>query len=222
MDGTRVGLACADGLFLDRRRIAAGDCANFESAHRLLMNRTVEAAVIENGPRTMVAEGLAYDRCQVGVVTRLDPSVTMPDHYIDDPDQMYRVLRTQIDVVLARGVGVLNASDAEVAEMASLCDGEVIFYSTDPDEPRVASHRADGGRAVLARDANVVLATGGEELVLLEIARVPPMRRAGSSCDLECLLAAVAAAWAVGMSSDLIRTGVETFDAVDPSATAGT
>lgn len=221
MDGTRVGLACADGMFLDRRRVAEGDRANFESAHRLLMNRTVEAAVIENGPRTMVAEGLAYDRCQVGVVTRLDPTATLPDHYIDDPDQMYRVLRTQIDVVLARGVGVLNASDPEVAEMASLCDGEVIFYSADPDEPRVASHRADGGRAVLARDASVVLATGGEEIVLVEIARVPPMRRAGNACDVECLLAAVAAAWAVGMPVELIRTGVETFDAVDPSATAG-
>jgi len=221
MDGTRVGTACADGLFLDRRRVADGDRGNFESAHRLLMNRTVEAAVIENGPRTMVAEGLAYDRCQVGVVTRLDPGATLPDHYIESPEQMYRVLRTQIDVVLARGVGVLNASDAAVAEMASLCDGEVIFYSTDPDEPRVASHRADGGRAVLAQRGKVVLATGGEELVLLEIARVPPMRRAGQPCDVECLLAAIAAAWAVGMPTDLIRTGVETFDAVEP-ATAGT
>ena len=217
MDGTRVGLACSDGLFLDRRRVVRGDCANFESAHRLLVNRTVQAAVIENGPRTMVTEGLAYDRCQVGVVTGLDPSITLGEHYIEDADQMYRVLRTQIDVVLPRGVGVLNAADPTVAEMASLCDGEVIFYAVDPAAPPIAPHRADGGRAVVVRDGRLVLATGSEEVALVDIARVPLARRERGGSDLEILLAAVGAAWALGLSADLIRTGIETFDPADPA-----
>lgn len=210
LDGTTVGLACADGLFLDRRRVDAGDCAAFEPAHRLLINRLVEAAVIENGPHAMVAEGLAYDRCQVGVVTRMDASARLPSHYIESPEQMYRVLRTQIDVVLPRGVGVLNAGDPMVAEMASLCDGEVILFAVDPALAAIATHRADGGRAVLLRDGKLLLAAGNDEVALAEASRVP-LARAGRSIDLENLLAAVAAAWALGVPNDLMRTGIETF-----------
>jgi hypothetical protein len=43
---------------------------------------------------------------------------------------MRRVMRTQIDVVLDEGAGVLNADLPEVADLAELCDGEVI--STPP------------------------------------------------------------------------------------------
>jgi len=211
LDGTSVGLACGDGMFLDRRRVDAGDCAAFEPAHRLLINRLVEAAVIENGPYTMVCEGLAYDRCQVGVVTRLDPAARLPAHYIDSEDQMYRLLRTQIDVVLPRGVGVINAADPLVVEMASLCDGEVILFGADPSLPAIATHRDDGGRAVLLRGSTLVLATGREELALADTSRIPLARNGATVVDQENLLAAVAAAWALAIPTDVLRTGIETF-----------
>src|SRR5690606_22012581 len=40
--GLYTGLACGDGLYVDGRRIASGDCAHWEPARRLLMNRRVE------------------------------------------------------------------------------------------------------------------------------------------------------------------------------------
>src|SRR5690606_4402266 len=72
--GRNVGLANGDGLFVKGRRIAEGDCARWKPARRLLMNRFVDAAVIENGARAIVSEGLAYDRCSVGVVDSLERS----------------------------------------------------------------------------------------------------------------------------------------------------
>ena len=39
LSGRYVGLACRDGLFLDRRRVDARDSADWEAGHRLLMNR---------------------------------------------------------------------------------------------------------------------------------------------------------------------------------------
>ncbi len=214
--GTHVGLACGAGLFLDRRTVSAGDCADFESAHRLLLNRMVEAAVIENGPRTMATEGLAYDRCMVGVVPRLDPAAQLADRHIETAEQMYRVVRTQVDVVLPNGVAVLNAADPLVAEMAALCDGEVIFFTADPAAPALAAHRDDGGRAVFVRESKVVLATGPDEVVLVDTARVPLAGGTAASLDIENLLAAIGAAWALGIATDLIRTGIETFDPAGP------
>jgi cyanophycin synthetase len=212
LDGLHVGLACAEGLFMDRRRVEAGDCARFEPAQRLLMNRSLEAAVIENGPRMMVTDGLAYDHCEVGVVTRLDPARTLTEEYIEDADQLYKVLRTQVDVVLPRGVAVLNAADPMVAQMGPLCDGAVIFFATEADAPEVAAHRGNGGRAVLVRDGRIVLATGDDEVTLADLDRVPLAGAEPPEDGIESVLAAVGAAWALGVPAEILRAGIETFE----------
>jgi cyanophycin synthetase len=127
------------------------------------------------------------------------------------------VLRTQVDVVLPNGVAVLNAADPLVAEMAPLCDGEVIFFGADHAAPVIVAHREDGGRAVFVRDGRVVLATGPEELVLAETTRVALADEGSVGLDIGTLLAALGAAWALGISAESIRAGIETFDPTDPS-----
>lgn len=208
LSGKHVGVACAAGAFLDARRAEAGDCVNWQSSHRLLLNRALEAAVFENDGRMMLDEGLAYDRCQVGVVTRIEAPENLEAHYVRTKDDAYNVLRTQVDVVLSDGTAVLNAGDPLVAKMAPLCDGDVILFALD--EAAVAAHRAKGGRAVLARDGAIVLARGGEEKVLAELAAIPAAG-AQSAQEIEQVLAAVGAAWALGIAEDLIRAGAETF-----------
>ncbi len=223
LSGRQVGLACRSGLFLDHRRVDASDCANFEPAHRLLMNRNVQAAVIENDARAILDDGLAYDRCQVGIVTdcQLDPSAAadLERHDVRSGSQMARVLRTQVDVVLPDGVAILNAADAAVAEMKSLCDGEVVFYASHDDPAAlalVAEHRKGGGRAVLLRGGRVVLASGSKEILLADRAIFRAGNRGAAGPLDETLVAAAAAAWALGIAPDLIAAGIETFDA-DPS-----
>lgn len=223
LSGRHVGLACSHGLYLDRRRVQAGDCARFEPAHRLLMNRTVEAAVVENDAQTILDTGLAYDRCHVGIVTdmALDPArrEALARHDVSSADQLHRVLRTQVDVVLSDGVAVLNAGDERVAELAGLCDGEVMFYAADADAAQGAvmtAHRAAGGRAVLLRHGRVVLATGSQELLLADLGQ--HRRGAAPALPPEVLVAAAAAAWAMDISPDLMAAGIETFDAEPPSA----
>src|SRR5690606_6511163 len=61
--GRKVGLASADGLFAGARRVDRRPSAEFEAAQRLLINREVQAAVIETGARTILRDGLPYDRC---------------------------------------------------------------------------------------------------------------------------------------------------------------
>ena len=126
LSGKHVGLACGDGLYFGQRQVEKGNRANWHAAHRVLLNRAVEAAVFENGSVSILSEGLAYDRCQVGVVANIDPADSLPEYYINNAEEMAtKVKRTQVDVVLPDGVAVLNADDPLVADMASLCDGEV-------------------------------------------------------------------------------------------------
>ena len=211
LGGKFTGLACGDGLFLDRRRVEKGDCGNWRCGRQILMNRSVDAAVIENSAEVILGQGLAYDRCQVAVVTGIDPEQYYSDYCIETSEEVFKVFRSQVDVVLPSGVAVLNAADPMVVEMAPLCDGEVIFYAADKDLPVLLEHRARGGRVVYVCGDDLVLGTGIEEVVLLPLARIPFLGLDPSAEQFKTVLAAVAAAWALGTALHVMRTGAETF-----------
>jgi len=211
--GHRTGLACAEGLFLGDRQLEQRDCTDFESGRRLLVNRAVDAAVIEHTARTIATEGLSYDRCAVGVVTSVELADALPERDLRELDQVYDLLRSQVDVVLADGASVLNAADPMVVRMASLSDGEVIFYAANPTLPAIDGHRARGGRSVHTRDGLIVLATGSEESILTSLASVPALREHDEPRRLEAVLAAVATAWSLGLPVEMLRAALETLEA---------
>jgi len=213
LGGRHTGLACRDGLFLERRRVDARDSAHWEAAHRLLVNRAVQAVVIENGADTILRSGLAYDRCAVGIVTDLEGAETLAEFDITESDQMVKVLRTQVDVVLAEGTAVLNAADPRVAGLAPLCDGGVILYASDPKAAALTEHQAAGGKAVLVRQDRVVLANGTSESFLPGLGRLTAWRATHSGVTVDVLLAAVAAGWALNIPLNLIGAGAEAFEA---------
>ncbi len=214
LSGRRTGLACADGLFLDQRCVDALDATGWEAGQRLLINRSVQAAVFENRADTILRTGLPYDRCRVGVVTDLRGAAGLAEFDITDDDQMFRVLRSQVDVVLPGGAALLNAAHAELARMRPLCDGEVIFYGSPPDDAAVAAHRGEGGRALYLRQGQVALATGAAETALPGLGKVASWRkrhgRAGISDS--AVLAAAGAAWALDIPLELIGAGIEAFE----------
>jgi cyanophycin synthetase len=223
LSGRQVGLACDDGLFLGNRKVDARPSAHWDAGQRLLMNRDVDAVVMQNGAAVILEDGMAYDRCAVGVVTDLDDVQGLSQHDVHNVDQLYRVLRTQVDVVLPDGVAVLNADDARVVEMAELCDGDVIFYGRDPASPVLERHRAAGQRTVsIAEDGALVLAEGTRKLHRVRL-DAPVVQRLAQSLGEHTLMAVAAAAWALAVSPELMAAGIETsgVDAM-PTAPAAT
>jgi len=211
LSGKHTGTACSDGIFLDRRQTEKGDCANWKSANRVLMNRAIEAAVFENGSDAILGEGLAYDRCQVGIITNIDVERHTGRFYIETPEHVFNVLRTQIDLVLPTGTAVLNARETMLVDMAPLCDGEVIYFALEPELPAIVAHREQGKRAVIVRYGQIMLASGQGEIVLAKLSEIPLTEGGKSKTQIENILAAVAAAWALDISPDVMRTGIETF-----------
>jgi cyanophycin synthetase len=211
LSGKYVGLTCRDGLYLDQRQVEKGDRASCGAAHKVLLNRSVDAAVLVSSAQSILSEGVAYDRCQVGVVTNILDAAGLDNFYIHDTEQVYNVLRTQVDIVLPDGVAVLNAQDPLVLRMAELCDGSVILFGQDPEIPAITEHRAQGGRAVFVRYGRVVMAAGRDETTLVEVASIPLLQTGAPAYQVDNVLAAVGAAWALGLTQELIRTGIETF-----------
>jgi cyanophycin synthetase len=91
--------------------------------------------------------------------------------------------------------------------MAELCYGDVIFYAPSASLQVLAAHSDDGGRAVFARNGDIVLASGSNETALLSGA----LALAGAAVPPESVLAAVASAWAMQISTELICAGLRTF-----------
>lgn len=211
LSNSYVGMSCSKGLFFGNRVIKKDNVSDWENARRTLLNRAVEAAVIENNHLSMLIEGLAYDRCQVGIVLNIDPTVTFPEYAIYDEDQLFSIVRTQVDVVLPSGAAVLNADDPMVAKMAELCDGEVIFFSRNEDAPIVVEHLKQGGRAVLVREHQIILRVGDRDEQVLRLPKNPKSTPETALWKPVNLAAATAAAWALDIPFNIIAAGTETF-----------
>lgn len=215
--GRCTGLACADGLFLGRRRVQDSNAVNWDDGHRLLLNRAVEAAVIESSAETILGEGLAYDRCSVGVVTNILPQLEDLSYWDVQPTggEYYTtpraIYRTQVDVVLPSGYAVLNAEDELAAGLAGLCDGKVIFFAPDRRNATLDAHLGSGERGVFVADGFITLATGKEETGLCRLSDVPLIGEGQQPEDVAAVLAAVAAGWALDLTDEVIVTGIKTY-----------
>jgi len=213
LSGKRTGLACKDGLFMDQQHLGKNDARGFDDSERLLINRALDAAVFETTPAHILNEGLAYDRCQVGVVTDMPSTddALIQQHDIQTPEQMRTVVRTQVDLVLPEGAAVLNAEDDAVVSLAELSDGEVVFYAKAHDNAHVVAHCQAGGRAVFCRDGHVILARGDQETPLFNLDLELIARLLKNGLHISTLLAAVATAWSLDIAPLLIRAGLKNY-----------
>lgn len=219
--GLRTGLVCSSGLYLDERLVEAGDRAHWNAARRVLMNRTIDAAVIENSSDVILGQGLAYDRCQVGIVTNIHPEHHFGAFDVHTPEKVFNALRTQIDVVLPQGSAVINANDAYASQLAELSDGDVIYFLQamgKEGDALVTSHVANGKRAVVFENQKIALVQGTERQLVVTESDLPNFNNSTRSHQLDNLLAAVAAAWALGVPAELIGIALKTQPALGQAA----
>jgi cyanophycin synthetase len=208
--GHRVGMTNSDGVYVNNRRIDTGDCSGPISARNILLHPDVDAAVFETARGGILREGLAFDRCNVAVVTNLGMGDHLGLNYIKTVDDLAVVKRVVVENVAPNGVAVLNAADPVVARMASTCPGSVTFFARDVHQPIMAAHRARGQRVVYVDKDAIVAAEGGEEQ-RIPLADIPLTRSGTIGFQVENAMAATAAAWGLGIDWDIIRKGLATF-----------
>lgn len=209
--GRRVGMTNTEGIYFDGRRIESGDCSGPQSAQKVLANPLVDVAVLETARGGVLRAGLGFDRCDVAVVTNIGEGDHLGLGGVNDLEMLAKVKRVIVDVVPAHGFAVLNAADPLVANMAKHCKGGVIYFAYSPENEVIKQHRAAGGRAVFVKRDFVVLAEGDVEIPLVALAHVPVTHGGRIRFQVENVLAAAAAASALGVQRDSIRTALETF-----------
>jgi cyanophycin synthetase len=106
-----------------------------------------------------------------------------------------------------------------VAAMAENCPGSVIFFASDRHHPVMATHAARGRRVVYVEDEAIVAAAGGRQQ-RIPLCEVPVTRNGSIGFQVENVMAATAAAWAVGVEWAMIRAALARFDS-DPRSAPG-
>jgi cyanophycin synthetase len=150
---------------------------------------------------------LLFDRCQVAVVTNVGSYDHLGRKYADEV-LLGKALRAPVDIVLPTGFAVLNADDPAVLEMAKHCKGKIVLFSRSETSTDVAQHLSTDGRAVVQSDQQIVLCTGTQREVILDLPALTCPELGLPQFLVDDLLAAVAGAVALGLSGEEIRLGV--------------
>ncbi|MEY3215906.1 MAG: Cyanophycin synthetase, partial [Pseudomonadota bacterium] len=208
--GLRVGMTNTDGVYVNGHQTDSGDCSGPRSARNVLMHPETDAAVFETARGGLLREGLAFDRCQVAVVTNLGTGDHLGLNYITTLEDLTVVKRVIVLNVEPSGMAVLNANDPAVAAMGRHCPGDVTFFALDVNQPVLATHRAQGKRVVYLDNGDLV-AQKGQQMHRIPLSQVPLTRNGQIGFQTENVLAAVGAAWAVDVPWAVIANGLSTF-----------
>jgi len=208
--GLRVGMTNTDGVYIAGQRIDTGDCSGPKSARNVLQHPDVDAAVLETARGGMLREGLAFDRCDVAVVTNIGSGDHLGLNYITTLEDLVVLKRVIVQNIAPNGTAVLNAADPAVVAMAKHCAGSVTYFALDRNLPVMATHLALGQRAVYVKGGDLV-AEHGAQLWRLPLSGVPITLGGSIGFQVENVLASVAAGWALGLDWEVVRQALASF-----------
>ena len=208
--GLRVGMTNTDGVYVDGTCIDTGDCSGPKSARSVLLHPDVDAAVLETARGGVLREGLAFDRCDVAVVTNIGSGDHLGLNYITTVRELSVLKRVIVQNVATTGTAVLNAVDPNVSAMASKARGAVTFFALDKYHPVMATHRAQGHAVVYVENGYIVASRGDFEQKL-PLAEIPITMGGTIGFQVENVMASVAAAWALNIPWNTIRLGLAGF-----------
>jgi cyanophycin synthetase len=138
--GRVVGYTTTDGIYIDDHLVEKGDTTGPQSAQVILKDPTVEVAVLETARGGILRSGLAFDKCDVGVILNV-----AADHLgigdIDTLDQLAHLKSVVAETVSINGYAVLNADDPLVAAMAERVKGQIAYFAMNPANELVKNHQ---------------------------------------------------------------------------------
>ena len=210
--GRVVGYTTTDGIYIDDHVVEKGDTTGPQSAQVILKDPTVEVAVLETARGGILRSGLAFDKCDVGVVLNLSA-----DHLgigdIDTLDQMAHLKSVVAESVSINGYAVLNADDPLVAAMADRVKGQVAYFAMNPANELVQYHTRKGGLAAVYENGYLSILKGDWTLRIEQAVHVPVTMQGRAPFMIANALAASLAAFAQGVPIEAIRVALTTFRA---------
>jgi cyanophycin synthetase len=214
LSGMTVGLTSTDGVYIDGKLSVSGDMTGPKSAHMILRDPSVDAAVMETARGGMLRSGLGFSRCNVAACLNISA-----DHLglrgIETVEQLAEVKRVPIEI--ATDAAILNADDPLCLQMADYTDAEKLCYVTmNPSHALVKEHIRVGGEAFVLEQAMnghmITIYNGESHTPLLWTHLIPATVEGRAMHNVQNAMFAAALAYNMNVSLEDIRHGLRTFD----------
>ncbi len=208
--GYTVGFTTTDGVYIGDTLIEEGDCTGPVSAQKVLQDSSVEFAVLECARGGMLRSGLAFDQCDVGVVTNV-----AADHLglrdINSVEDMARVKAIVPESVKPSGYAVLNADNDHTFAMRHDLRCNVALFSMNPAGERIVAHYRAGGLAAVYEDGYITIRRGDERFPVEHIKHIPLAFDGKAPFMIENIMAAVLSVYCQNIPIPLIAEGLRSF-----------
>jgi len=212
----KIGVTTSDGISIDGRVIVKGDTTGPRSAHLVLADPSVDAAVLEVARGGIVRDGLAYDWSDVGLITNIRPDHLGQDG-IEDVADLARIKSLVAERVREGGTIVLNADDPEASRLMDRprlkrLQRRVFYYSTGDQNPLIRAHIERDGGAFYIENGVVFEARAAQARPLIRIEDIPFTLRGRAGFQVANALGAIAACRALGVGGEQVAAGLRTFE----------
>jgi cyanophycin synthetase len=215
--GKTVGLTNTTGVYINDEKILDADASGPKSARMVLRDPTVDVAVLETARGGMLREGLAFDRCDVGIVLNVTA-----DHLglkgVDTLEDLAAVKSIVTEAVSRRGVSVLNGDDPLTLRMARHAGGRIGYFTLEggPEmSPFLQKHIAEGGLVVARersmRGGDLVIHDRGARTFVVHGDEIPATLGGMAEFNIANALAAITAGHALGATTQTIAEALKAF-----------
>jgi cyanophycin synthetase len=202
-----VGMTSTEGIYINNKSLSKGDHSGPQSAQVVLRHPQVQVAVLETARGGILRSGLGYDYADVAIITNISED-HLGQYGIDNLHDLKKVKSLVAEQVQRHSYVVLNADDHQVVSLASQTKGRVILFSTKLRNKKVCRHLAFGGTAVVVEKGRILICSGGDSSFVSHLSKIPLTWGGKALHNVQNVLAAVSACWALGYSAAQIRRAV--------------
>lgn len=210
LNGNTVGMTSTDGIVIGNELIVKGDYSGPEGAKIVLMDASIDHAVLEVARGGIIRRGLGYEESDVAVVTNITED-HLGEGEINTLEELTRLKGTIVETVKPNGYAVLNADDDLVLTLKEKTKGQVILFSVEHDNPALIKHHADGNIIVTLIDGSVIIQKETMISTIANVIEIPLTLDGNALFNVSNTLAAIGAAYALGLNGKQIRAGVTSF-----------
>lgn len=210
MMGMNTGITSTDGIYINDKCIHKGDDSGFNSAKTLLLNRDVEAVVLETARGGLVRRGLAYDLADVAVITNITNDHLGLDG-IDSMEDLMFVKSLVGEEVKENGYTVINADDKYSKRILDRISCEKIYFSKSKDNELIKENINDGKIAVFIEDNNICVINNHRKYLIMSIDELPISYNGILTYNIENAMAACAALVGLNIDYCMISKGFSDF-----------
>ena len=208
--GYTVGMTSTDAVTVDNVPILKGDYSGPGGAMAVMKDATVDHAVLEVARGGIIRRGLGFNKCDVGVLLNIS-SDHLGSGGIDTLEELARLKSTVTESVKKDGYAVFNADDSLVLDCVKKTKGKPILFSMDINNPALVKNLKNGNVNVTILENTVIVQQNGGITNVADIYEIPITFEGQAKFNIENVLAAVGACFALGVSEDQIRAGLISF-----------